>query len=162
MCLAGAEAKQIQPIGGCQQDCALCSVHTVHAWQRPGLERRWVKGRVAALYKGGDWVERRHSQSPAMKLLLFVCVCALAAAEQPSTTPTAGQLTIALQGLYRRFLHLAAPEEVVINDALEFKFRDGMMSNKRYVSPVRQIMPDFSDSEETERLIAGFVGRLEG
>ena len=72
-----------------------------------------------------------------MKLLLFVCVCALAAAEQPpAAAPTAGQLAGVLTNLYRRFLHVVSPKQLEIQDALDIQWRNGMMAGPRFVSPV--------------------------
>ena len=71
-----------------------------------------------------------------MKLLLFVCVCALAAAEQLSAVPNEAQLAIGLQHLYRRFLHVAAPKELTIQDALEIKWSDGFLAGPAFYSPV--------------------------
>jgi len=73
-----------------------------------------------------------------MKLLVFVCVCALAAAEQQQgAAPSAAQLAVGLTSLYRRFLHVAAPEQLKIADALDIKWRNGMLSSPPFRSPVK-------------------------
>ena len=76
-----------------------------------------------------------------MKLLLFVCVCALASAEQgqPQAAPNAAQLAVGLQHLYRRFLHVVAPKQLELQDALDIQYRNGMMAGPPFRSPVSQL-----------------------
>ena len=75
-----------------------------------------------------------------MKLLLFVCVCALAAAEpEHPEVPSTPQLTGILTNLYRRFLHTVAPKQLELQDALHIQFREGKMAGPRFVSPVSSI-----------------------
>ena len=72
-----------------------------------------------------------------MKLLLFVCVCALAAAEpEHPEVPSTPQLTGILTNLYRRFLHTVAPKQLELQDALQIKWSDGFLAGPAFYSPV--------------------------
>ena len=106
----------------------------------PPCASLWFKGRMVCAYLSAPRAALGHTQAVAMNLLLFVCVCALAAAEEaPAAVPTAGQLTAAISSLYRRFLHVAAPKQLEIQDALDIKWRNGMMGGKPFRSPVRRM-----------------------
>nr|BAM34601.1 waterborne settlement pheromone [Amphibalanus amphitrite] len=72
-----------------------------------------------------------------MKLLLFVCVCALVAAEPQPGVPSTPQLAGVLTNLYRRFLHTVAPKQLELQDALDIHWREGKMAGPRFVSPVK-------------------------
>ena len=75
-----------------------------------------------------------------MKLLvLFACVCALAAGESAGESvnvPSAAQLKVGLQHLYRRFLYTVAPKQLELQDALDIQYRNGMMAGPPFKSPV--------------------------
>nr|QCY50170.1 waterborne settlement pheromone-like protein 1 [Amphibalanus improvisus] len=73
-----------------------------------------------------------------MKLLVLVCLCALAAAdEEPHGAPTTPQLAGILTNLYRRFLHTVAPKQLEIQDALHIEKLQGQIAaGPAFRSPV--------------------------
>ncbi|XP_043211172.1 uncharacterized protein LOC122375744 [Amphibalanus amphitrite] len=71
-----------------------------------------------------------------MKLLLFVCVCALVAAEPQPGVPSTPQLAGVLTNLYRRFLHTVAPKQLELQDALDIKWSDGFLAGPAFYSPI--------------------------
>nr|QCY50169.1 waterborne settlement pheromone protein [Amphibalanus improvisus] len=73
-----------------------------------------------------------------MKLIAFVCLCALVAAdEEQHGEPTAPQLAGILTNLYRRFLHTAAPKQLEMQDALHIEWRQGKMAGPPFRSTVK-------------------------
>ena len=78
------------------------------------------------------------TQLVTMKLLVLVCLCALAVAdEEPHGAPTAPQLAGILTNLYRRFLHTVAPKQLEIQDALHIEKLQGQIAaGPAFRSPV--------------------------
>jgi len=73
-----------------------------------------------------------------MKVLLVLALAALAAAEYGSNSPPDNlQLATGLQMVARRFLKETHPKEVEIGDALDIKWRRGMLSSVPYTSSVQ-------------------------
>ena len=69
--------------------------------------------------------------------LLFVCVCMLAAADEPpATAPTVGLLSGIVDNLQRRLLRATAPKQLELQDALDIKHSEEFLAGPAFYSSV--------------------------
>lgn len=74
-----------------------------------------------------------------MKLTLLIALgCAVASVGEAAKDPVK-ELGTGLAYLYRRFLQFAAPDQIYLEDALDIKWRDGMMKSIPYTSTVSEL-----------------------